>query len=397
MPEDTGIIEAIVAPDEVEEKELPGVAATPVVDDREAIRARAEALMAEARRLLASLDGGAEEEEKVVEETPAEGTTFTEPLAAATPTVDQIRDAILERMGLKEEEREGAFICSIQRKAMPAGSEVCDACQGGCQREKGLPGVLDIEATAEAEYKGVVLDSGYSPSDDLFVVNVKRASDDKVIEAYYNGSGESAGWLMLNQSLVSEKSEVTGMAIISAAQAEEIAMKQEMFAGGEAYGVDADIFEGQDAYVVEIDMDSTKKSYDAYISLDGEYLGHDEYDLGDEDDIKTDEAEAYFKREFNQEQRDRAATEGAALPDGSYPIRNRTDLSNAIQAFGRAKDKAAAKAHIMKRARALGALDMVPDSWKGGAEKVMVGDEEDPTFLAQLMEFQMLQAQKETS
>jgi len=40
-----------------------------------------------------------------------------------------------------------------------------------------------------------------------------------------------------------------------------------------------------------------------------------------------------MKREFNQNQRERLATSGAALSDGSYPIVNRGDLENAIQAM----------------------------------------------------------------
>ena len=69
------------------------------------------------------------------------------------------------------------------------------------------------------------------------------------------------------------------------------------------------------------------------------------------------------KRKFTQEQRDKDASTGAALPDGSYPIENESDLKNAISAYGRAKDKAAAKAHIMARAAALGCEDMLPDGW----------------------------------
>lgn len=58
-----------------------------------------------------------------------------------------------------------------------------------------------------------------------------------------------------------------------------------------------------------------------------------------------------------------AAKRGFALPDGSYPIRNKSELADAVQAFGRAKDKARTKRHIVKRARALGATGMLPDSW----------------------------------
>jgi len=69
------------------------------------------------------------------------------------------------------------------------------------------------------------------------------------------------------------------------------------------------------------------------------------------------------KRDFSQEQRDAMASKGTAMPDGSYPIANVADLKNAIQAYGRAKDKAATKAHIIRRARVLGAADQLPKEW----------------------------------
>lgn len=53
------------------------------------------------------------------------------------------------------------------------------------------------------------------------------------------------------------------------------------------------------------------------------------------------------------------AVEGA-LPDGSFPIKTKADLKNAIQAFGRAKDKAATAKHIRARAKALDLEDMLP-------------------------------------
>lgn len=79
------------------------------------------------------------------------------------------------------------------------------------------------------------------------------------------------------------------------------------------------------------------------------------------------QAAELVKREFSQAERDKAADSGAALPDGSYPIKTKADLKNAIQAFGRAKDKAKVKAHIKARAKALGATDMLPEDW-GKAE-----------------------------
>src|ERR1700690_726106 len=74
--------------------------------------------------------------------------------------------------------------------------------------------------------------------------------------------------------------------------------------------------------------------------------------------------EALEKREFSDKERAKAADKGEAMPDGSFPIKNKEDLSNAVQAFGRAKNKKAVKAHIKARAKAMGATDARPESWK---------------------------------
>lgn len=73
--------------------------------------------------------------------------------------------------------------------------------------------------------------------------------------------------------------------------------------------------------------------------------------------------DGFEKRDFNAEQRRQAASRGQAMPDGSYPIVTKEDLANAIQSYGRAKNKDAVKRHIISRARALGAIDMLPESW----------------------------------
>jgi hypothetical protein len=64
-----------------------------------------------------------------------------------------------------------------------------------------------------------------------------------------------------------------------------------------------------------------------------------------------------------RQQRFEMAKKGQAMPDGSFPIANVDDLHKAIQAYGRAKDKNAARKHIMKRARALGKSSEIPESW----------------------------------
>lgn len=72
----------------------------------------------------------------------------------------------------------------------------------------------------------------------------------------------------------------------------------------------------------------------------------------------------YLKREVSQDERENLASEGKALPDGSFPIANVGDLKNAIQAVGRAKDPGKAKAHIKARAKDLGREDLIPENWQ---------------------------------
>ncbi len=75
------------------------------------------------------------------------------------------------------------------------------------------------------------------------------------------------------------------------------------------------------------------------------------------------DADLMYDRDFSEEERSKAAESGAAMPDGSFPIKNTSDLHNAIKAVGRAKDPAAAKKHIISRARALGAAKELPEGW----------------------------------
>lgn len=70
------------------------------------------------------------------------------------------------------------------------------------------------------------------------------------------------------------------------------------------------------------------------------------------------------KRDFSAGERREAASHGQAQSDGSFPIKNAEDLKNAIRLAGNAKDPAKAKAHIKRRAAALGLSDKIPDTWK---------------------------------
>lgn len=68
---------------------------------------------------------------------------------------------------------------------------------------------------------------------------------------------------------------------------------------------------------------------------------------------------------ISEKTRQKAAEKGQALPDGSFPIRNVSDLKNAIHAYGRAKPakRAAVRAHIKKRAKALGKENLIPETF----------------------------------
>lgn len=110
----------------------------------------------------------------------------------------------------------------------------------------------------------------------------------------------------------------------------------------------------------------------------------------DEDEVLVEEIIAAG---ITAEERQKAAEDGAAMPGGRYPIRNEEDLRKAIHAVGRAggptgtsTDRNAVRRHIIKRARALGKADMIPDTWnsdgtlKGGEHALALelhGIEED--------------------
>jgi len=74
------------------------------------------------------------------------------------------------------------------------------------------------------------------------------------------------------------------------------------------------------------------------------------------------DVELVVMENYDTDQRKEMASKGLALPDGSFPIKTVEDLKNAIQAYGRAKDQAAAAKFIAKRAKALGGEDLIPDT-----------------------------------
>lgn len=262
----------------------------------------------------------------------------------------------------------GEFLCGAQRKAV---TSHCDFCVGGCAPEGNLPGLADIEAQVKDAHGVVeVVNSGYSPSDDLFLIDGVK-TDGSAWEFYVTGEGIELGNMRIDPDSLDSKSAETD--IISRDEAAAIAV---MELPGVVHGVDPDAFNGLDAYVVEIDGDDGK-SYDAYVSLEGKMLGYDTWDVEDDEDpeIKELEAELELKRLYSRERREEMAEEGLALPDGSFPIGDDADLKNAVTAYGRASDQAKAKAHIIKRARDLGRTDLLPEAW-GFTEEEEKGSDE---------------------
>ena len=68
-------------------------------------------------------------------------------------------------------------------------------------------------------------------------------------------------------------------------------------------------------------------------------------------------------KEFTSDERKLLVEKHEAMPDGSYPIRNRADLANAIQAYGRSKNKEKTKRWIIRRAKELNLTDLLPEDW----------------------------------
>lgn len=304
--------------------------------------------------------------------------------------MDPARKRRLQTMGKKSADVGATgFLCAIDRKVYPGSSGMCDDCPGGCMSEKGMPGLIEIEGKAEAEFNGTVIDSGYSQSSDIYIVDL-QVKDGRAIEVFMEGSsGEVLGFHRLDDSVFEQKSLYDETDLIDFQEACDIAVKSLDGVDGSVMAVEPDTFEGFDCYAVEIDgIDG--KSYDVFVALDGEVLGFDSYEPDEAEEIEAEAAEIALKRAFNEEQREEMAKEGLALPDGSFPISNVDDLRNAIMAHGRAADKEKAKRHIMKRAREMGKEEMIPASWATKKKEDAVSAISDADFMQSLVEFELL-------
>lgn len=336
------------------------------------------------------VDEETEEDEEDMEDEEDEEEMGAKAFSPLDPRWEKIRRERIKSMGIKASDIGSlGYVCALERKAYPGSAPVCADCPGGCVAEKGMPGLLHVEGLAEKQFNGRVVDSGYSADADMFVVDV-QTKDGFMKEIFIDGTtAEVMGFHKLDNTAYQSKSAYDGYKLVSFSEAAEIAVKS---IDGNVIAVEPDVFEGFDAYAVEIDgFDG--KSYDVFVGLDGEVLGYDRYEMDEAEEIEAEAAELAIKRAFSEDRRMELAKEGMALPDGSYPIVSESDLRNAIQAFGRAKDKEAAKRHIMKRARALKLESLIPANWMAGAAEKTELASDDAEFMASLVEFQLLEDQ----
>ena len=87
---------------------------------------------------------------------------------------------------------------------------------------------------------------------------------------------------------------------------------------------------------------------------------------------------------YDTEDRKAMAEKGHAMPDGSYPVADAEDLDNAIHAVGRGgADHDSIRAHIIKRAKALGLSSKIPDNWGAdGSLQESAANRSETEFLA---------------
>lgn len=78
------------------------------------------------------------------------------------------------------------------------------------------------------------------------------------------------------------------------------------------------------------------------------------------DVLVDEENESIVEKKMSPDDIKEMVKKGYSLPDGSFPIKNESDLRKAIKAYGRAKDQTSAAKHIAKRAKALGKSHLIP-------------------------------------
>jgi bacterioferritin len=89
---------------------------------------------------------------------------------------------------------------------------------------------------------------------------------------------------------------------------------------------------------------------------------------------KKDELEkAANKHYFSNKEREKLADKGEAMPDGSFPTVSLQDFKDAVRSIGRAKNPAAVKKYLLRRAKEKGWEEHLPEDWVNGKEDTEKG------------------------
>lgn len=74
------------------------------------------------------------------------------------------------------------------------------------------------------------------------------------------------------------------------------------------------------------------------------------------------------KHYFSNKERKKLADKGEAMPDGSFPTASLQDFKDAVRSIGRAKNSAAVKKYLLRRAKEKGWEEHVPEEWTNREE-----------------------------
>lgn len=151
-----------------------------------------------------------------------------------------------------------------------------------------------------------------------------------------------------------------------------------------------------------VDRPAQKGAKAVIMKRDGSGDGDGGLYLAKRDDVTLpDGADVYLKRALAGDDLAKAVAAGECMADGAFQIANRDDLGNAIRVIGLAKDAAAAKSHIIARARSLDATSLLPNDWKVGKsiggdlviEIARVAPRELPAMLDDVVKVEEIEAQ----
>jgi hypothetical protein len=120
------------------------------------------------------------------------------------------------------------------------------------------------------------------------------------------------------------------------------------------------------------------------------------------DENMDDDECAADKGELSAREHEKDTEEDVALPDGSYPIRSTKDIENALRDYYRSGKKPDVKAHIIARAKAIGAESALPGDWMEAADKAAavsnsLGTAQAPDALAKALTYAALKLDRATA